>query len=109
MKQIHVDIPSDKLVKEFESAVSEAESLIRSIANASSEKVGSMRANVEQGLAAAGDRLAKIREQAVGQATDAARATDDYVQENPWQSIGIAAGVGVFAGLVAGLLIARRD
>lgn len=108
MKQMHVNIPSDKLVKEFESVVAEAESLIKSIANASSDKVGGMRASVEQGLAAASDRLAKIREQAVTQATDAARATDDYVQDNPWQAIGIAAGVGALAGLVAGLLIAQR-
>ena len=108
MKQMHVDIPSDKLVKEFESVVAEAESLIKSIANASSDKVGSMRASVEQGLSAAGDRLAKIREQAVIQATDAARATDQYVQENPWRVIGAAAGVAAVAGLVVGILISRR-
>jgi ElaB/YqjD/DUF883 family membrane-anchored ribosome-binding protein len=30
--------------------------------------------------------------------------TDDYVHENPWQAIGIAAAVG----LVAGLLMNRR-
>ncbi len=108
MKQMHVDIPSDRLVKEFESAVAEAESLIKSIANASSDTVGAMRASVEQGLSAAGDRLAKIREQAVTQATDAARATDEYVQENPWRVIGVAAGVAAVAGLVAGILISRR-
>ena len=37
-------------------------------------------------------------------AREAARATDDYVHENPWRSIGVAAG----AGLVIGLLIGRR-
>ena len=37
-------------------------------------------------------------------AKDAAKATDDYVHENPWQAIGIAAAVG----LVAGLLMSRR-
>jgi len=34
----------------------------------------------------------------------AARATDDYVHENPWRAVGVAAGVG----LVIGLLIGRR-
>ncbi|MGE8611431.1 MAG: DUF883 family protein, partial [Achromobacter veterisilvae] len=34
----------------------------------------------------------------------AARATDDYVHDNPWQAIGIA---GV-TGLLLGLLISRR-
>jgi ElaB/YqjD/DUF883 family membrane-anchored ribosome-binding protein len=108
MKTTQPEVPNEKLLNEFESVVSEAESLIKSIANASSDKMSGMRANVEQGLAAAGDRLAKIREQAVGQATEAARATDDYVKENPWQAIGLAAAIGALAGLAAGLAIARR-
>jgi len=33
-----------------------------------------------------------------------ARVTDDYVHDNPWQAIGIAAAVG----FVAGLLMNRR-
>ena len=33
-----------------------------------------------------------------------AKATDVYVHENPWKSIGIAAGVG----LMLGMLISRR-
>lgn len=28
-------------------------------------------------------------------------ATEDYVQANPWQSVGIAAGVGFLIGLLA--------
>jgi ElaB/YqjD/DUF883 family membrane-anchored ribosome-binding protein len=34
----------------------------------------------------------------------AARVTDEYVHENPWKAVGIAAGVG----LIVGLLIGRR-
>ena len=108
MKEAQADVPSEKLIKEFESVVAEAEQLIKSIANASSDKVGAVRASVEQGLAAAGDRLAKIRAESIDQASAAARATDDYVQENPWRAIGVAAAVSALAGLVAGLLIARR-
>jgi len=35
---------------------------------------------------------------------EAVKATETYVRENPWQSVGIAAGIG----LVLGLLISRR-
>jgi ElaB/YqjD/DUF883 family membrane-anchored ribosome-binding protein len=40
----------------------------------------------------------------VGKAKVAAKATDDYVHENPWKSIGIAAGVG----FLLGMLVSRR-
>jgi ElaB/YqjD/DUF883 family membrane-anchored ribosome-binding protein len=33
----------------------------------------------------------------------AAKATDDFVHENPWRAVGIAAGVS----LVVGMLISR--
>jgi ElaB/YqjD/DUF883 family membrane-anchored ribosome-binding protein len=37
-------------------------------------------------------------------ARQAARYTDDYVHENPWNAIGIAAGIG----LLLGILMSRR-
>jgi ElaB/YqjD/DUF883 family membrane-anchored ribosome-binding protein len=37
-------------------------------------------------------------------AREVAQAADEYVRENPWQSVGIAAGIG----LVVGMLLARR-
>jgi ElaB/YqjD/DUF883 family membrane-anchored ribosome-binding protein len=40
----------------------------------------------------------------VAQTKAAAQATDQYVHENPWPSIGIAA----VAGLVVGVLLGRR-
>jgi ElaB/YqjD/DUF883 family membrane-anchored ribosome-binding protein len=41
---------------------------------------------------------------AVDRARDAARATDDYVHDNPWQAVGAAAAVG----FVVGMLMTRR-
>ena len=38
------------------------------------------------------------------QAKAAARVTDDYVHDNPWQAIGVAAAVG----FVVGLMMNRR-
>jgi ElaB/YqjD/DUF883 family membrane-anchored ribosome-binding protein len=41
---------------------------------------------------------------AADRAKEAARATDDYVHDHPWQMVGVAAAVG----FVAGLLMNRR-
>jgi ElaB/YqjD/DUF883 family membrane-anchored ribosome-binding protein len=45
-----------------------------------------------------------IQTEVVAKTKAAARATDEYVHENPWRSIGFAASLGV----VVGLLISRR-
>jgi ElaB/YqjD/DUF883 family membrane-anchored ribosome-binding protein len=108
MSQASVDVTKEKLLQEFTAVVSETEQLIKSVAGASGEKADALRVGVEQRLASAGERLAKIRADSVEQASAAAKATDEYVQGNPWRAIGIAALIAGAAGIVAGLLIQRR-
>jgi ElaB/YqjD/DUF883 family membrane-anchored ribosome-binding protein len=43
-----------------------------------------------------------MQEVAVIKAKAFARTTDGYVHENPWKAIGVAAGLGVLVGLLAG-------
>jgi ElaB/YqjD/DUF883 family membrane-anchored ribosome-binding protein len=102
------EVTKERLYDEFNAVVGETEQLLKSVAAAGSDKAGVFKASVEKSLAAAADRVTQIRMEAMGQATAAARATDDYVQESPWRAVGIAASVAALAGLVAGLLIARR-
>jgi ElaB/YqjD/DUF883 family membrane-anchored ribosome-binding protein len=40
----------------------------------------------------------------VERAKDAVKTTDDYVHEHPWNAVGMAAA----AGLVVGILLARK-
>jgi ElaB/YqjD/DUF883 family membrane-anchored ribosome-binding protein len=108
MSAKQVDVSKDQLYKEFNTVVTETEQLLKSVAAAGNNKAGALRDGVVDGLAAAGEKLDKLRLQAIDQASAAASATDDYVQENPWRAIGIAAAVSALTGLVAGLLIARR-
>ena len=54
-----------------------------------------LRSQVEARLLSAKLKLQELQGQAVDRAKDAARVTDDYVHDNPWQAIGIAAAVGI--------------
>ena len=47
---------------------------------------------------------AETGERAVDRAKAAARVTDDYVRDNPWQALGAAAALG----FLIGVLISRR-
>ena len=98
----------EKLFEEFNAVVAETEQLLASVASAGSGKAAALRASVEENLAAAAARIAKIRDEAMRQASGAARATDNYVQASPWRAVGIAAALAASIGLIAGLLIARR-
>lgn len=93
-----------KLVDEFSTVLTEAEDMLKRAANESGEKAKDLRSQVEAKLLTAKLRMQEIEGQAIDRAKEAARATDDYVHEHPWQSIGVAAAVGV----VIGLLMNRR-
>jgi ElaB/YqjD/DUF883 family membrane-anchored ribosome-binding protein len=94
-----------KLVEEFATVLTEAEGLLKAAATETGEKARDLRSQVEAKLLSAKLRLQELEGQAVERAKAAAHATDEYVHDHPWQAIGIAAAVG----LVAGLLINRRS
>ena len=48
--------------------------------------------------------LIRLQDTAVAKAKAAGLAADEFVHDNPWKSIGVAAGVG----LALGLLVSRR-
>jgi ElaB/YqjD/DUF883 family membrane-anchored ribosome-binding protein len=94
----------EKLVDEFAAVLGEAEEMLQRAATETGEKAKDLRSQVEAKLLRAKLALQEIEGQAVEKAKYAARATDDYVHDHPWQAIGVAAAVG----FVAGLLMNRR-
>ena len=84
--------------------MSDAEALLKATSAQTGEKIQEVRARAEESLRVAKERLTAAEEEALRRAREFADATEEYVRDNPWQSVGIAAGVG----LVLGLLISRR-
>ncbi|HCI51905.1 MAG TPA: DUF883 domain-containing protein [Gallionella sp.] len=97
------DISKEKLMQDLQLVVSDAEELLRATAGQAGEKVSAARERIQDSLSAAKVRLADAEEAMLEKTREAARATDEYVHENPWRAVGIAAGVG----LVVGMLISR--
>jgi ElaB/YqjD/DUF883 family membrane-anchored ribosome-binding protein len=92
----------DALVKDFSDVLVEAETLLKQAAKESGEKATDLRSQVETKLRAAKLKLQELQDEALDQAKVAARVTDDYVHDNPWQAIGVAAAIGMLVGLVIG-------
>jgi ElaB/YqjD/DUF883 family membrane-anchored ribosome-binding protein len=100
----NADVTTDQLLADLKTVMNDAEALLRATSSQTGEKIQEVRARAEQSLRQAKERLSSIEDEALRRAREVADATDEYVRENPWQSVGIAAGVG----LLVGLLLARR-
>ncbi len=102
------NIAKDKLVEDFNAVTADIEELLKAIASAGGEKAQALRADLDRNLQAARERLKRLEERAREGTRAAASQADEYVHENPWQSIAIAAGIAALAGIVVGLLIGRK-
>ena len=91
-----------KLVSDMKVVVSDAEEILRATAGVAGEKMVDLRERIRERLRDAKLRIADAEAALVDKTKAAARATDDYVNENPWQAVGIAAGIGLLLGIIIG-------
>ena len=98
------DVSKQKLVADLKIVVADAEELLRATASQAGEKVSVARERIQASLATAKVKLSEAELALLEKSKLAAKAADEYVRENPWQAVGIAAA----AGLVLGVLISRR-
>lgn len=94
----------DKLVADLKVVISDAEEILRATASETGDKVVELRTRIQDRLNAARARLTDIEQAVVAKAKATAKATDQYVHENPWKAVGIAAAIG----FTLGVLISRR-
>jgi ElaB/YqjD/DUF883 family membrane-anchored ribosome-binding protein len=102
MEKVSDEVTKEQLVADFKRVVTDAEALLKATAKHGGEELDDVRARAEESLRVAKARLAEEREALLVRTKDAARATDAYIHENPWQAIGVAAGVGLVVGLLTG-------
>src|SRR5262245_1012144 len=98
------EVTTDQLLADLKTVMNDAEALLRATSAQTGEKIQEIRARAEESLRQAKVRLSEVEAEALKRAREVADAADEYVRENPWQSVGIAAGVG----LLLGLLLSRR-
>ena len=98
----------DKLLEDVSVVIADSEQLLKAMASAGGEKAQALRGDLERKLAVARERLDEIEEMARARAREAAKQADEYVHENPWQSLAIGAAVAALVGVLVGLLLNRR-
>ena len=97
-------INKEKLMVDMRAVVNDAEELLRATSGQAGEKISAARERIQANLAVAKDKIMAAEHAVVEKSKQAAKATNEYVHENPWKSVGIAAG----AGVILGFLLSRR-
>ena len=80
------------------------EEVLKSSGDPTDQKYIELKTKAEQALEDVKSRVSQASDSYYYRAKNVAYRADDYVHEKPWQGIGI----GAAAGLVLGLLLARR-
>jgi len=93
--------PKD-LLNDLQALVAEAEKMMgESISEHTADAVSALRTRYD----AASERMGEMYEGARKRVVAGAKCTDEAIRENPYQSMAIAAGVG----LLVGVLLGRRS
>lgn len=102
MARAHQEVTREQLVSDFKVVIADAEALLKASANGGGEKVEELRSKAVESINAMKSKLSDAETRVIEKTKEAAKATDEYVHENPWSSIGVAAGVGLAIGFLLG-------
>ncbi len=95
-------VTKEKLVDDVKVVLQDADVLLRETAGQLGEKAKEARERLDRGVKIARERLFEVQKQSVEQAKVAAKATDEFVHDHPWQSVGVAFAVGALIGVILG-------
>jgi ElaB/YqjD/DUF883 family membrane-anchored ribosome-binding protein len=97
-------VTAGQLYEQLQTLIRDSEELLKATASYADDRLQDVRARAQSSLHSARERLAGARDEALERTRGLLEQGEDYVRDNPWPAIGIAAAVG----LLAGVLIARR-
>jgi len=101
----------DKLVEDVKVLSKDVQELLKVTASVVGDKAAEARVRVQDSLKIAQDKLSVAQDQMKAKGQEAFSVTDGYVRDNPWNAVGIAAGIGFLLGIgfSAGAFLRRRD
>jgi ElaB/YqjD/DUF883 family membrane-anchored ribosome-binding protein len=92
----------DKLLTDVKAVVADAEAYLEASVGQTGLAYAAARKKLEQTLDAAKAQVVEARRAVAGKTRAAARATDTYVHDKPWEAVALSAGVGLLLGLLVG-------
>ncbi|WP_062308600.1 DUF883 family protein [Polynucleobacter sinensis] len=101
---VHEDlqISTEHLIGDFKALMADAEELIKATAHQEDGALSAIRSKALDTLANAKESLSSVESTVAEKAKVIATGTDEFVHRNPWEAVGVAAGLGLLIGLFIG-------
>lgn len=93
-------ITKEKLIEDVKEVIADAEAMVKSTADDLSVKAKEARAKLNLKIAATKEQLKDLDKVVREKALEGAKETDRVIRNHPYESIGIALGVGLLIGIL---------
>lgn len=90
---------SREFIGEFKALMADAEALIEATEGHADDAIKTIRSKALKTLTGAKESIADFEGVLTDKAKAAAKDADNFVHRNPWESVGVAAGLGLIVGL----------
>jgi len=94
------EINTDRLVADLKTVTQDAEDLLKTVSGEGGNGSNELRARLSSAIESAKATYHRMEDKAIA----GAKATDRVIREHPYESLGVAFGVG----LLVGVLVARK-
>jgi ElaB/YqjD/DUF883 family membrane-anchored ribosome-binding protein len=91
-----IEESTERLLQDLKAVVQDGEELLRAGAQELGERGNAAREKLTAALEIAKETRRKLEERAI----QSAKAADQFIRDNPYQTIGIAFGVGMVFGII---------
>ena len=108
----NASVAREKFVEDIKVLTRDVQDLLKATTSVVGEKAAEARVKVEESLKVAQDKLTVVQENMKARGQEVLTITDGYVRDNPWNAVGIAAGIGFILGIgfsAGAFLRNRRD
>jgi ElaB/YqjD/DUF883 family membrane-anchored ribosome-binding protein len=104
-------VTREKVYDDVKVLVKDVQELLKATTSVVGDKATEARSRVQDHLKVVQDKLGDHYETVRSKGQEAFNTTDGYVRDNPWNAVGIAAGIGFLLGISfsAAALLRNRD
>src|SRR4051794_34429536 len=100
LEQTHSHLARQRVIADLKSLVRDSEDLLKATAGDVSEKAKEARTRVAGALERARATCDDLQDQTVATARAAAKKADTVIRTHPYESIGVALGIGLVIGVL---------